>query len=41
MKRLRQEIATVMEGGHIPSREQIKKMPYLACVIKECASEPL
>jgi cytochrome P450 len=35
MKRLRQEVASVMEGGHIPSREQIKKMPYLACVIKE------
>ncbi|KAJ5129843.1 uncharacterized protein N7515_005882 [Penicillium bovifimosum] len=35
MERLRGEIASVMGGGSIPSREQIRRMPYLACVIKE------
>ncbi|KAJ5255207.1 hypothetical protein N7505_010358 [Penicillium chrysogenum] len=35
MERLRREIASVMEGGTTPSREQIRRMPYLACVIKE------
>lgn len=39
MKRLRQEIASVMEGGQVPTRDQIRKMPYLACVIKESGSE--
>ena len=35
MERLRREIASVMEGRPIPSREQIRRMPYLTCVIKE------
>ncbi|KAJ6095743.1 hypothetical protein N7486_006489 [Penicillium sp. IBT 16267x] len=35
MARLRREIASVMESDYIPSREQIKRIPYLACVIKE------
>jgi cytochrome P450 len=35
MARLRQEISSIMESSHIPSREQIKRIPYLACVIKE------
>ena len=39
MKRLRQEIALVMEGGQVPTRDQIRKMPYLACVIKESGSK--
>ncbi|KAJ5549937.1 hypothetical protein N7461_004635 [Penicillium sp. DV-2018c] len=38
MKRLREEIASVMEGNLTPNRDQIKKMPYLACVIKESES---
>lgn len=41
MERLRREIASVMEGGSIPSRDQIKKMQYLACVIKESAFDRL
>lgn len=39
MERLRQEISSVMEGGQVPTRDQIRKMPYLACVIKESGSE--
>jgi hypothetical protein len=39
MERLRHEIASVMEGGQLPTRDQIRKMPYLACVIKESGSE--
>lgn len=38
MKRLREEIASVMDGNLTPTRDQIKKMPYLACVIKESES---
>lgn len=41
MKRLRLEISSVMEGGQVPTRDQIRKMPYLACVIKESRSEQL
>ena len=36
MERLRREIASVLGESEHPSREQIKKMPYLALVIKEC-----
>ena len=39
IERLRHEIASVMEGGQLPTRDQIRKMPYLACVIKESGSE--
>ncbi|KAJ5358207.1 hypothetical protein N7541_005365 [Penicillium brevicompactum] len=35
MERLPREIASIMEVSPTPSREQIRKMPYLACVIKE------
>lgn len=35
MERLRREIASVMQSDPTPSREQIRKMPYLACVVKE------
>jgi hypothetical protein len=35
MERLRREIASVLEDGPIPSRQQIRRTPYLACVIKE------
>lgn len=38
MERLRREIASIMEVSPTPSREQIRKMPYLACVIKESTS---
>ncbi|KAF7176132.1 hypothetical protein CNMCM7691_001608 [Aspergillus felis] len=33
--RLRKEIASVMGNSMDPTREQIRKMPYLSCVIKE------
>lgn len=35
MERLRREVSSVMRDSLSPSREQIKKMPFLACVIKE------
>lgn len=35
MARLRKEISSVMGSSGHPSREQIKQIPYLACVIKE------
>ncbi|OXV09344.1 hypothetical protein Egran_02892 [Elaphomyces granulatus] len=35
MDRLRREIYSVMGDSEIPSREQIRKMPYLAYVIRE------
>lgn len=35
MARLRGEIASVMKGETHPSREQIRKMLFLSCVIKE------
>lgn len=35
MKRVRQEISAVMGDDLHPTREHIKKMPFLACVIKE------
>ena len=35
MDRLREEIKSVMGHEESPSREQIRKMPFLACVIKE------
>jgi len=35
MDRLRREISSVMGNSEYPTREQIKRMPYLACVIKE------
>ncbi|KAH8911298.1 cytochrome P450 [Coniochaeta sp. PMI_546] len=35
MERLRREIKTVMGDLTSPTREQIRKMPFLACVIKE------
>jgi Cytochrome P450 len=35
MDRLQKEIGSVMGDSEFPTREKIKKMPYLACVIKE------
>lgn len=35
MDRLRKEISSVMGESEHPNREQIRKMPFLACVIKE------
>ncbi|KAF1991541.1 cytochrome P450 [Aulographum hederae CBS 113979] len=35
LSRLRSEVASVMKNSPHPNREQIRKMPYLACVIKE------
>ncbi len=35
MERLRGEIAAVMVEAASPTREQIQKMPFLGCVIKE------
>lgn len=35
MDRLRTEVAGVMSDSEYPSREQIKRMPFLACIIKE------
>lgn len=35
MDRLRREISSVMGASEHPNREQIRKMPFLACVIKE------
>ena len=35
MSRLRKEVQSVMDDTECPSREQIRKMPYLASVIKE------
>ncbi|TVY50558.1 Cytochrome P450 [Lachnellula cervina] len=35
MNRLRNEVAIIMGKSELPSREQIRRMPFLACVIKE------
>lgn len=35
MNRLRKEVSSVMGSSQHPTREQIKKMPYLSYVIKE------
>lgn len=35
MERLRREIGAVVGNTQAPTREQIRKMPYLATVIKE------
>jgi hypothetical protein len=35
MIRLREEIASVMGDSTHPTKEQVRKMPYLSCVIKE------
>ncbi|KAF2177492.1 cytochrome P450 [Zopfia rhizophila CBS 207.26] len=35
MNRLRQEVSSVMRYSLNPTREQIRKMPFLACIIKE------
>jgi cytochrome P450 len=35
MKRLRQEIRSIMNEDCLPTREQLRKMPFLACVVKE------
>jgi cytochrome P450 len=35
MERLRTEIENVMGGSTSPTRDQIRKMPFLACVVKE------
>ncbi|KAF2100841.1 cytochrome P450 [Rhizodiscina lignyota] len=33
--RLRKEVASVMKGSQHPTREQLRKMPFLICVVKE------
>ena len=33
--RLRKEVSSVMGDSEHPTREQIRKMPYLGCVIRE------
>lgn len=35
MQRLRAEVTSVMDEAEYPTRERIRKMPYLSCVIKE------
>ncbi|CAG8977173.1 hypothetical protein HYALB_00003394 [Hymenoscyphus albidus] len=35
MEKLRKEISSIMDSSAHPTREQIKRMPYLSCVIKE------
>ncbi|CAG8957827.1 hypothetical protein HYFRA_00000167 [Hymenoscyphus fraxineus] len=35
MEKLRKEISSIMGTSAHPTREQIKRMPYLSCVIKE------
>lgn len=40
MHRLRAEISTVMGDSESPNREQIRRMPYLARVIKESKQIP-
>lgn len=35
MERLRQEVQTIIGYTERPTREEIRKMPYLAMVIKE------
>ena len=35
MARLRSEIGSVLGDAEHPSREKIRKMPYLAMVVKE------
>ena len=40
MERLRQEVLAIVGYTEPPTREQIRKMPYLAIVIKE-STKPL
>jgi hypothetical protein len=40
MSRLRQEIAAVMKDFETPTRELIRRMPFLSCVIKESTLFP-
>ena len=35
LERLRDEVAAVMKDAASPTREQIRKLPFLACVVKE------
>lgn len=35
MERLREEVAAIMGARAVATREQIRKMPFLACVVKE------
>jgi len=35
LSRLRQEISTIMDNYTSPTRDQIRRMPFLACVVKE------
>lgn len=37
MKRLREEVYTVVGYAEHSTREQIRKMPYLAMIVKESA----
>ena len=38
MERLRKEVHSVLSDEEHPTREKIRKMPYLALVIKESAN---
>ncbi|MBE3050177.1 hypothetical protein IMZ48_48305 [Candidatus Bathyarchaeota archaeon] len=40
MGRLRREVAAVIHESASPTREEIWRMPFLACVLKECMSKP-
>ena len=40
MDRLRREIVSVLGGGEHPTRDQIRRMPYLASVVKESQEYP-
>lgn len=36
LERLRQEVTTVIGSSSHITREALRKMPYLNCIIKEC-----
>lgn len=38
MIRLRQEVSSIMADSRHPARQQIRKMPFLTCVIKSVCS---
>lgn len=40
MKRLREEVANVMVESSQPTRELVRRMHFLSCVIKESEFEP-
>ena len=40
MERLRHEISSTLKDGEHPTRDLIRKMPYLALVVKESQNDP-